>query len=91
MTTYMPPSAHRPTGQDRERDRAAALELRRELARVERGLAPGESSDEREELLLALQRLDDGTYGICAECGRRIPEERLEVMPATRWCVRCAR
>lgn len=71
--------------------RSLALELRRELVRVERGLATGESSDEREELLLALQRLDDGSYGICVECARRIPVERLEVMPATRWCVTCAR
>lgn len=69
----------------------AALALRRELARVERGLAAGDSSDEREELLLALQRLDDGSYGICVECARRIPAERLDVMPATRWCVNCAR
>ncbi len=71
--------------------RAAALALRRELARVERALAEGESSDEREDLLLALQRLDDGSYGICIECARRIPDERLEVMPATRCCVQCAR
>lgn len=74
------------------RDRSSlALTLRAELVRVERGLVTGESSEERDELLAALQRLDDGTYGICAECARRIPVERLEVMPATRWCVLCAR
>lgn len=73
------------------RDLAAlALELRRELSRVERGLPNGASSDERDDLMQALQRLDDGTYGICTGCARRIPKARLEVMPATRRCMECA-
>lgn len=91
MTIQMPPPAARREADARERHRAAALELRRELARVERALGAGETSDEREELLLALQRLNDGNYGICVECARRIPDGRLVVMPATRWCVQCAR
>lgn len=69
---------------------ALALELRRELSRVERGLPDDAASDERDELLQALQRLDDGSYGICTDCARRIPKARLEVMPATRRCVDCA-
>ena len=67
-----------------------ALELRRELARVERTLPHGASSDELDDLLQALQRLDDGSYGICVGCARRIPTARLAVMPATRRCVDCA-
>lgn len=35
----------------------------------------------------ALQRLNDGTYGICEACGRPIDSERLEAMPATRLCL----
>lgn len=35
----------------------------------------------------ALERLDQGTYGRCDACGEAIPEERLEVMPAARFCV----
>jgi RNA polymerase-binding protein DksA len=38
----------------------------------------------------ALRRLDDGTYGICAECGKPIPGERLEARPSARTCVGCA-
>jgi len=34
----------------------------------------------------ALQRIDEGTYGLCTECGERIPPRRLEVMP---FAVRC--
>jgi RNA polymerase-binding transcription factor DksA len=35
----------------------------------------------------ALGRLNDGTYGICEACGRPIDDERLEAMPATRFCL----
>ncbi|HXN11934.1 MAG TPA: TraR/DksA family transcriptional regulator [Candidatus Acidoferrales bacterium] len=32
----------------------------------------------------ALERLDDGTYGVCESCGLEIAEERLEAMPFSR-------
>ena len=35
----------------------------------------------------ALRRLDEGTYGTCEVCGKVIPDERLEAMPATRLCL----
>src|SRR6187402_1060673 len=34
----------------------------------------------------ALQKIEDGTYGICDRCGRLIPEVRLEARP---WSVLC--
>lgn len=34
----------------------------------------------------ALARLDRGDYGTCESCGRPIPDERLQVVPATRFC-----
>lgn len=37
----------------------------------------------------ALARLDGGTYGNCLDCGGAIPAERLEIMPATPYCVGC--
>ena len=37
----------------------------------------------------ALQRLDDGTYGICLDCREPIPPERLEALPYATLCVRC--
>jgi RNA polymerase-binding protein DksA len=36
----------------------------------------------------ALERLDDGTYGICEACGQPIGDERLEAMPAARFCLK---
>ncbi|WP_199619054.1 TraR/DksA C4-type zinc finger protein [Paenibacillus alkalitolerans] len=35
----------------------------------------------------ALQRMDEGTYGKCAECGRPIPYERLEALPSAEYCI----
>jgi DnaK suppressor protein len=35
----------------------------------------------------ALARLDEGTYGVCEVCGNPISEARLEIMPATRFCI----
>lgn len=37
----------------------------------------------------ALQRLANRTYGTCEECGRRIPYERLRVIPSASLCVGC--
>jgi DnaK suppressor protein len=43
--------------------------------------------DELLEVEGAVQRLERGTYGTCQVCGRAIGDERLEAMPATRFCV----
>ena len=43
------------------------------------------------ELDAALQRVDDGTYGLCAGCGLPIDPRRLEARPVARTCVPCAK
>ncbi len=55
----------------REVDLSILEQVEAELADVER----------------ALDRLDAGTYGTCEACGKAIGEERLEALPATRFCV----
>jgi RNA polymerase-binding protein DksA len=52
--------------------------------------------EENEERLLqaidaALERIEAGTYGICANCGQPIGEERLEALPWTTQCIDCKR
>lgn len=37
----------------------------------------------------ALQRIDDGTYGYCEECGEDIGIARLKARPMTRLCIKC--
>jgi RNA polymerase-binding transcription factor DksA len=44
----------------------------------------------REEVLTALRRIEEGTYGYCENCGTEIIEERLELLPYTRYCTPCA-
>jgi RNA polymerase-binding protein DksA len=39
----------------------------------------------------ALVRIDEGTFGTCARCGRPIAEERLEAMPYVTKCIDCKR
>ncbi|MBW2057699.1 MAG: TraR/DksA C4-type zinc finger protein [Deltaproteobacteria bacterium] len=39
----------------------------------------------------ALERLEEGTYGTCEECGKEIKEKRLQVLPFARYCVECQR
>ena len=39
----------------------------------------------------ALEKLEDGTYGICDSCGEPIGEERLEAIPWATLCISCAR
>jgi DnaK suppressor protein len=41
-------------------------------------------------VLNALQRMDDGTWGLCLSCGEQIPHKRLVAIPWTPCCVSCA-
>lgn len=50
------------------------------------------SDAERQRLLdidAALERIEEGGYGSCANCGREIGERRLEAVPWARFCVDC--
>ena len=37
----------------------------------------------------ALARLEDGTYGVCAECEKPISQKRLQAVPWAKFCVQC--
>lgn len=37
----------------------------------------------------ALERMDQGVYGLCARCEEEIPARRMEVRPFSRYCVEC--
>lgn len=45
----------------------------------------------RNQIDEALRRLNEGTYGICEDCGRPISPERLKAVPFARRCVECQR
>ena len=50
----------------------------------------GQLSETLQDIEDALAKFDAGTYGECESCHQRIPEARLEAMPAARLCIACA-
>lgn len=56
---------------EREKDFSILEQVEAEMGDVERALA----------------RLDDGVYGSCEACGDAIGDERLEALPAARFCI----
>lgn len=58
----------------------------------ELAIALASSKDETlQKIEQALERIEDGVYGICDCCGRRIPQGRLDAIPYAGLCVGCAR
>ena len=45
---------------------------------------------ELKKIAAALQRIDEGEFGYCAECGEAIAPRRLDIDPTTARCVGCA-
>ena len=58
---------------ERERDLALSAQARAAVEEIDRALA----------------KIDEGTYGICEQCGEPIPRERLKALPYAALCVRC--
>jgi DnaK suppressor protein len=70
---------------ERESDSRAQMGSEREL---EFALDAHESA-ELEAIDAALKRIEDGAYGVCADCGVDIPAARLHVAPETPRCLHC--
>lgn len=47
--------------------------------------------DQLTDVNKALERIDEGTYGICTNCGQPIQAERLEALPQAELCIECQR
>ena len=43
-----------------------------------------------EQIETALERIEESTFGQCEECGTKIPKTRLNAIPYTSFCVKCA-
>lgn len=37
----------------------------------------------------AITRIEQGKYGLCMKCGKKIPQERLEAIPYALMCIEC--
>jgi len=49
----------------------------------------GRLQAELEEIADALERIQDRSYGTCEQCGKPIPEARLEAIPTADTCIPC--
>ncbi len=49
-----------------------------------------ETSRELLQVKHALQRINQGVYGECEQCGATISPKRLKIMPYTTLCIKCA-
>lgn len=47
------------------------------------------ATGQRRQVIEALRRIDDGTYGLCVRCGTPLPEGRLEAKPEAARCMVC--
>jgi DnaK suppressor protein len=65
-------------------DAAAATAERTEVLVVADSLR-----SQLEEIDAALDRIEKGGYGVCANCGKDIPAARLEFRPSSIYCVDC--
>lgn len=45
---------------------------------------------EMKQIGYALARIENGTYGTCAQCGKQISEARLKARPIATRCIACA-
>lgn len=74
----------------RRKTRTQRMEMLRDLAAGWSGSTWATHGTSRAaEAIEALQRLDSGTYGICADCDEKIPETRLNAKPEAIRCVKC--
>ncbi len=63
----------------------ALVDLEREM-----GISLQEMRNRERQLIDdALDSLEEGTYGMCADCGEEISEKRLHALPFARLCVEC--
>jgi len=67
----------------REEEATESYELERRLT-LEKSIREQLASVEH-----ALQKFEDGTYGLCDNCGKPIDPERLEALPQATMCLDC--
>lgn len=67
-----------------------AVDVGTNLAESDRAASMLEAAQGRQmRVLEALRRIDEGTYGICVDCGAQVAASRLEAKPEAARCLNC--
>lgn len=61
----------------------------RAIQNERQGLLAARAEEQLKDIQAALDRIDEGTYGLCETCGQPINPERLHAIPATTVCMKC--
>lgn len=79
-------------GWDRVSERDIQTEEKAQKAELTEVFAQLDERRQREveEIDRALTKMVDANYGICEDCKKPIPLERLLALPATRYCIKCS-
>ncbi len=85
-----PGSVEEETGEEASDQHLADTATAMHDRELDYGLTENEE-DLLREIDAALERIEAGTYGTCASCGKPIGEERLEALPWTDLCIDCAK
>ena len=83
---------HRTEGYGREKDQNIQDVADMAVESYTKEFMFGKSSGDRQILLLireALERIQDKSYGTCANCGNEIQPKRLEAVPWAQLCIQC--
>ena len=88
MKPWQKDQLHRALEQRRE---TLMAEIERDAKRLREEQVATEEADLTRDVEAARRRLDDGSYGICTDCGAGIGFERLHAEPEAARCIECQR
>jgi DnaK suppressor protein len=78
--------------QERSDSSRERTEIADAAAEFERQLALGVQKKANLEMIeRAINKIDDGSYGICDDCGKIIDPARMEILPYSNLCIDCCR
>jgi len=60
------------------------------IGRIERVAQAEALAGKLADVRRALEKLDEGSYGLCDRCATSIPDERLDARPSSVHCLRCS-
>ncbi len=77
----------------KESETGQMADISDDAARTYSRLLEGELGEQEWQKLkqvdLAIKKMEQGEYGVCAQCESSIPEARLEIIPYTEFCAQC--